>query len=192
VTFGGTIPIISGTDTYTLPTSFWRPYSCRLVSAVKQPLYYVPQAFFDGLSFDQTVGGGVVAYTIYNPDNFVASGTQQAKIRFFRVPAQDDVALLRYYRPFDGTLDPVDMSDRYLYVLLDFARVHLLRSRNATDSRLPYLEAEISSRINEAIGMDKLEGGEDTEEQIRTPNEALRGIGMDGGFYPRGDTVWGY
>lgn len=190
ITFGGTIPIISGTDSYTLPAPFWKPYTCRLVSTQKYRLTYIPPNKYDALSWDQTIPGLVVAYTVYTPASFDASGTQQTKIRFIRVPDADDVALLKYYRlpDFSGTY--VDVPDEFLYTLLDFARVHLLRSKDATSRRLPLLTRDVERRIASAIAADREEGGDDQMDAFRTPIEHAHSDAYTGLFWPRGDEVW--
>lgn len=191
LTFGGTIPIIAGTAVYNLPSTFDRPYSCRLVSTLKTPLVYVAPNVLDLLTYDQTIQGTVTHYTLYNSAVFDSSGTQQGKIKFWRVPQASDVALLKYYRQFDGTLDPVDCADSYLYTLLDTARVFLLRSKNATDARLPLLEANMRERLAEAINNDVNEAGEDEYTSFISPMDVTRGGSFTGYFYPSGDTIGG-
>lgn len=185
-TFGGTIPIQAGTASYTLPTRFWKPYSCRFTSSMKHPLRYITPRELDLQTYDQTTQGVVWRYTLYNPTLFDSNGTQQAKIKFHPVPAAADVALLKYYRPFDASDDPVDIPDEYLYTLLDFARVKLLETKNAVDERLPYLRTDIERRIAKMIAKDRNEGGEDEYERFHTPDEAS-GPWRGDPFYPRGD-----
>jgi hypothetical protein len=187
VTFGGTIPIIASTDSYTLPYKFWKPYTCRLITNVKQPLRFVQHSFWDQVTYDQTLTGSVFAYTIYTPVQFDSNGTQQSKIKFFRVPAANDTALLKYYRQFDLTDDPVDIPDPYLYLLLDLAGIQLLLRKNSTDSRLPALMRDVEMRMIRAIDTDRREGGEDEYESIHTPDELLARGGFSGEFWPRGD-----
>jgi len=190
LTFGGTIPIIQGTDQYLLPTTFWKPYSCRLTSASKTELRYIPQAHWDRVAYDETSQGTVTHYTIYNGADFDASGTQQAKIKFFRVPAQNDVALLRYYRPMDITKTTLDVDDQYLYTLLTMARAKLLEFKNATDERLPIMLRQAEMSLRRAIASDRNEGGEDEDEGFKAPGEFIRGVNDVG--WPRGDGPWWY
>ncbi len=185
-TFGGTIPIIAGTDQYTLPTTFWKPYSCRLVSASKFELRYLHHANWDMVAYDETTQGTPTHYTVYNGADFDASGTQQTKIKFFPVPSAADVCLLRYYRPFDITKTTLDVDDQYLYTLLNLARVKLLLFKNATDERIPTLAAMAEKDLRRAIGADRNEGGEDEMEGWRTP----QAMGANVVGWPRGDGPW--
>jgi len=194
ITFGGTIPIIAGTDTYTLPTKFWKPYSCRLTSSIKFPLKYVQQNYVDAVTYDQTVRSRVTAYTLYNPTDFDATGTQQGKVKFFSVPNEADVALLRYYRNFDISRTTLDIPDGYIYTLLDTARIFLLRTKDSSNNKLPMMVMDMfgnrdkSGRFQAAIATDLEEGGEDQFEEMKSPREMERtGLGFDGSFWPRGD-----
>lgn len=187
-TFGGTIPVIAGTDQYTLPQRFWKPYSCRMVSASKLPLRYIHHSNWDKVAWDETLRGTPTHYTIYNGADFDASGTQQTKIKFFPVPAQADVCLLRYYRPFDISKTTLDILDEYMYTLLNFARVKLLLHKNATDERIPALAQQAEVALRRAIATDRNEGGEDEMEGFHTPTEIGPGIIEVG--WPRGDGPW--
>ena len=182
ITFGGTIPIVSGTEYYTLPSAFWKPMSARLISARKDELNYVPPGRYDATSYDQTVQGTVVAYTIYNANVFDASGTQQTKIRFIHKPGAADVCLLKYYRLPDLTGTYVDVPDEYLYTFLDLGRVHLLRTKDAGSRRLPILIRDVEQRIARAISADREEGGDAQMDRFNTPNE-LEG-GHEGRIWP--------
>jgi len=181
-TFGGTIPIVSGTEYYNLPSAFWKPMSARLISARKDELSYVPPGRYDATSYDQTVQGTVVAYTIYNANVFDASGTQQTKIRFIHKPGAADVCLLKYYRLPDLTGTYVDVPDEYLYTFLDLGRVHLLRTKDAGSRRLPILIRDVEQRIARAISADREEGGDAQMDRFNTPNE-LEG-GHEGRIWP--------
>jgi hypothetical protein len=187
-TFGGTIPIIAGTDQYTLPARFWKPYSCRLVSSGFRRLMYVNRTDVDTIWGQQTVQGYVHAYSIYNGADFDASSTQQTKIQFFQVPNAADVALLKYYRAFDITKTTLDVDDNYLYTLLNLARVKLLMFEDATNARLPMLANQAEIDVRRAIASDTNQGGEDELERFRTAGE-LGAPGVVVG-YPRGDFPW--
>ena len=189
-TFGGTIPIIAGTDQYTLPTKFWKPYSCRLISASKVELRYIAQGYWDRIAYDETMQGTPTHYSIYNGADFDASGTQQTKIRFFPVPSAADVCLLRYYRPFDVTKTTLDVDDQYLYTLLDLARVKYLLHKNALDERIPTLTGLAQRQLQNAIAIDRNEGGEDEDIRMKTLNEFTPGVNQVG--FPRGDGPWWY
>lgn len=190
LTFGGTIPIYAGVDQYTLPSTFWKPYDCRLVSNQKWPLEYISHREYDLITYDQAQRGTVGGYTIYNGATFDASGTQQTKIKFFRLPQTNDTALLKYYRPFSIAADPVDIPDTFLYTLLNLARVEFLYLHNATDERIPRFESRAERQVLWAIGKDRNEGGEDENERIHTPGEV--GIYKGDPFYPRGDYGWDF
>ncbi len=185
LTFGGTIPIIDGTDQYTLPSTFWKPMNCRLVSNTQTLLKYVTPRELDMITYNPSLEGDVQYYTIYNGASFDASGLQQSKIKFARVPMQNDVALLKYYRPFSLTADPVDIPDEYLYTLLLRAQFLLLLNENANDERMPAYRQISEARLKALVGKDRNEGGEDEFERLHTPGELLAERG--GTFWPRGD-----
>lgn len=185
VTFGGTIPIIAGTDSYTLPSTFWKPMSCRLISNTQTLLKYVTPRELDMLTYDPTTQGAISYYTIYSGAIFDASGTQQQKIKFARVPMAADVALLKYYRPFNLAADPVDIPDEYLYSLLMRARFLLLLTENANDERLGAYKMISEQRLKALVGKDRNEGGEDEFERLHTPGEMLATRGDP--LWPRGD-----
>jgi hypothetical protein len=194
ITFGGTIPIITGTSTYKLPTKFWKPYSCRLLTNSKWPLRYVQQNFVDAITFDQNIAGVVSAYTLYNANDFDASGTQQSFMKVFNIPDRNDTALLRYYRPFDPSRTTVDIPDGYLYTFLDCAQIKLLLIKDSMNPRLPALMLQMYGSHDQrgdfqaAIAADSEEGGEDQLEEMKSPHEMeKRGFGFSGNFYPRGD-----
>jgi hypothetical protein len=189
-TFGGTIPIIDGTADYNLPAPFWKPLSCRLVSTQFRPLRFIRIQDWDNMSYQQTTEGTVVAYTIWDGSTFDPNSTQQSKIKFIRVPGADDVALLRYWRKPDFTGTYVDVPDEYLYVFLDFARVHLLRVKDAANERLPMLTRDIEQRLARAVSADREEGGDDQFDRFRTPAEMDSAGIFDGNFFPRGDVIW--
>lgn len=194
ITFGGSIPIIAGTDTYKLRAKFWKPYTCRLLTNSKRPLTYVHQNFVDQITYDQTMRDPVTAYTLYNANDFDASGTQQSYIKFFNIPGQNDTALLKFYRSFDPTRATLDIMDGYLYTFLDCAQIKLLLTKDSQNPRLPALLLQMYGNRDQrgefqaAIAMDKEEGGEDQFDEMKSPNEMTRrGFGFSGDFYPRGD-----
>lgn len=187
LTFGGTIPIIAGTASYTLPSDFWKMYSVRLVSSLKRPLSFIRYSLWDRLTGDQTQTGSPLWYTIYQAANFDATGTQQTKIQLFRIPSAADVLLVKYYRRPDATATTVDIHDAYLYLLLDLAQIHLLRQKDADNRKLSRLEASVERRILRAMDADFHEGGEDTFETMRTPMDVAGNQRLDGVFYPNGD-----
>lgn len=195
VVFGGTIPVIAGQNIYKLPTAFWKPYNCRLLTNSKRPLYFIHHSLFDQITYDITVEGLPVNYTIYNAAEFDASGTQQTFLKLFRTPSSDDTILLKYYRPFnsagaDG--DSVDVDDQYLYMVLDFASVLLLQRKNSHDSRLPALLMDARAIIKAAIAADTNIGGEDEFEGFKAPGDSALGSGFSGDFWPRGDHGGGF
>jgi hypothetical protein len=194
ITFGGTIPIRTGVDTYKLPTRFWKPYSCRLTTNSKRPLQYVQQNFADAVSFDQTIPGQVEAYTIYNANDLDTSGTQQSFMKVINIPSQNDTAILKFYRPFDPTRTTLDVPDGYVYTFLDCAQIKLLLIKDSQNPRIPALMIQMygshdqRGEFQAAVAADKEEGGEDQLDEFKSPHEmARRGLGFDGVFYPRGD-----
>lgn len=189
LSFGGTIPVIAGTSRYKLPTRFNKPYlgGARLVSTLKRPLRFVRRGVADMIMADPTLSGSPTHYTIHSTDtDFDASGKQQEEIELIRVPQANDVLLFKYYRRMDYTKDPIDVKDGYLFTLLDHARIHLLFSKNSSDSRLPGLVESFKPRLAEIISDDRKEGGEDEFEGFVTPTELGYGsVGIE--FWPQGD-----
>jgi len=186
ITFGGTIPIIAGVDTYVLPVEFDRPISARLVSGSMAPLSYVRQQVVDWTTWDQSLPGEIVEYTIYNGASpFVAGGPEQSYIKFRRVPQQNDTCLLRYYRWPDYTADPIDWSKKSIWLLLDLASLLLLVKRNSTDSRIPSLRADLADRLYTLLDRDKNDGGDAQIERFISGSNIgpVRGLT----FYPSGD-----
>jgi hypothetical protein len=188
LTFGGTIPIVDGTADYQLRQQFWKPLSCRLMSTRFAPLQFMQIQDWDAVSHDQSTEGTVVAYTIWNGEQFDAETNPDTYIKFIRVPGAADVCLLRYWRKpnFSGTY--VDVPDEFLYVFMDFARLHLLRSKDAGSNRIPIITRDIEQRIARAISADRDVGGDDQFDHFKTPNEL--GVQMPGDFHPHGDIVW--
>lgn len=189
-TFGGTIPIIDGTADYKIPAEFWKPLSARLVSTQFRPLNYMRIQNWDSRSYDQTQKGAVVAYTIWDGSTFDPNTTQQSFIKFIRVPAADDVCLLRYWRKPDFTGTYMDVPDEFLYVFLDYAQLHLLRQKDAANERIPGLWRELEVRIGRAISSDRQDGGDAQIDRFLTPTEMDSAGIFDGNFWPRGDIIW--
>ena len=187
-TFGGTIPIISGTSSYNLPAKFYAPYSCRLLTNVTRPLNYTTHYNYDRLTADQTVQRAITHYTIYNGATFDATGTQQTKIKFLGVPDANDTALLKYYRELDPTTTTVDCHDHYLYILLNMSRVALMYEKNTTDRRLPMWERKVERDLYEAIKRDRRGGGVDQTDRFISPNEGRGSSEWDGNFWPQSDS----
>jgi hypothetical protein len=184
------ITVLAGTARYTINESsspdFSKPMSCRFTGTLKHPLKYKTQNELDALTWDQSVATTPVFYTIIDDDANFDPTTDVKKIQFGPgVPAANDTALLRYYRPLDASAATVDVPTRYLYTFLDKARVHFLRSKNATDSRLPMLHQLAEEGVRRAISFDLLEGGEDGFEGF-VPSDRLNGSSSII-FYPRGD-----
>ena len=189
LTFSGNITIVAGTDLYDLPALVWKPMSARLISSQFRPLAYIQPGKYDDISYDQSVQGSVVAYTLYNAKSH-DTDNQRGVLRLIRVPSAADVVLVKYYRlpSFDGT--DVDVPDEYLYTFLDFARLHLLRSKDAGSRRLPMLTRDIEQRVARAISADREEGGDNQKDMFNTPSEMDTAGVFDGNFWPRGDTYW--
>ena len=184
-TFGGTIPIISGTDEYELPDRFWKPLSCRFTSARYTKIHYLTVEQWDAISGDQTNQGTTHAYTVYNGGRVFDPNTlQRDYLRFIRPPGANDVCLFKYYRlpNFSGTY--VDIPDEYLYAFLDLAQIHLLLKKDAASNRIPFLYRLLEPRITRAISADRNPGGDDQLEMFITPSQR-NNLEFDGNIWPK-------
>lgn len=192
-----TITVLAGTDRYTLTAagSFSKPYSARLTSNLLRPLRYLPQRIIDAIVNDLTTPGDPEVYTIIDDDADFSAAAEVQKIQFFPVPQADDSCLLRYYRTFTGTADPVDVPTRYIYTFLDCARIHLLMTHDSANPRLPFLIRDMfgdryqAGRFQLAIADDRAEGGDDQMESFLPADVPGRGFRFSGpgDAYPRGD-----
>jgi hypothetical protein len=189
-TFSGDFDFAADEDTKVLPYHFWRPYEARLVSGGFHRLNYIPQKNVDRVT-TQVVSGPVTHYTVYKSNDFDANGIQQKKIKVFRPAQAASTVRLRYYRFPMELLDPLDFDDRFLYMMLDLARVHLLELK---DSDRPGASAHyrmlVEKRVKQAINADLDEGNEGYDASMITPNEVRPG--SNGLFYPRGDDGQGF
>ena len=187
LTFGGTIPIISGTDEYALPVPFYKPISCRFTSARYVKIKFLTLEEWDAITGDQTNTGTVSHYTIYRGGRTfdAGDGLQQDYIRFIRPPGAADVCQFRYYRlpDFSGTY--VDVPDEYLFVFLDLAQIHLLLKKDATSRRIPALRSTLEFRIARAISTDRNPGGDDQIESFLTANQHDAMGSFDGNIWPK-------
>lgn len=189
------ISVLAGTDRYTLNGTFHKPFSMRLTGTLKRPLVYQPQQFIDAVTNDQTVQNDPEVYTIIDDDADFSSASEVQKVQFYPIPRANDTALLRYYRVFSGTADPIDVPLRYLYTFLDCARIHLLMAHDATNPRLPMLIRDMfgdrfqAGRFQLAIADDRAEAGDMGMESFITPHDIASGNIPQGptDFWPRGD-----
>jgi len=192
-----TINIVGGTDRYSLTAAgaFSKPYSARLTGPLLRPLRYLPQRIIDSIVSDLTVPGDPEVYTIIDDDADFSAAAEVQKVQVFPIPIEDDTMLLRYYRTFTGTADPVDVPLRYIYTFLDCARIHLLMTHDSANPRLPFLIRDMfgdrfqAGRFQLAIADDRAEGGDDQMEGFLPADVPGRGFRFSGpaDAYPRGD-----
>jgi len=192
-----TISITAGTDRYALTAAgaFSKPFSARLTGPLLRPLRYLTQQAIDMIVNDLTTPGDPEVYTIIDDDVDFSAASEVQKIQFFPLPQSNDTCLLRYYRAFTGTADPVDVPLRYIYTFLDCARIHLLMTHDSANPRLPFLIRDMfgdryqAGRFQLAIADDRGEGGDDQMEGFQPADMPGRGwrFSGPGDAYPRGD-----
>lgn len=169
LTFSGNIPIIAGTDTYNLPTDFNKHYSVRFVGTLMWPLTFVRIRDWDRVTYDQTQRRTSELYTIYNTRSPLTQGKGTLRLKLMGVPASNDTLLVRYYRKFDVTADPIDITDDFLYPFLDYCRSLLLQTKRSFDDPSAFL-ADVNNRLQKAMTDDQ-EVTEDEDVHMKTQME---------------------
>jgi hypothetical protein len=176
LTFSGYIPVRAGYDMYNLPANFNRPFSAMLVTNPRTLVYLKPRERDRKIAL-QSLSGVPTHYTIYKKHDFSA-GAQHSHLRLTAVPASADNLLLRFYRNFAKDATTIDMLDDYLELFLDDAQTWFLRKKNAGDSRLPAMEADVARRMSDAIATD-LEDTDDEEIRMISQFESGPGRAVD-------------
>lgn len=122
LTFGGTIPVLSGVTDYNLPTDFYKHYGVRVTSTLKWPLTFVRPRDWNKVTLDQNTQGPPELYTIFNTSSPLSQNKSTYRLRILRTPKNPDVMKVEYYRKFNPLSDPLDMDGAYLYQFLDYCR----------------------------------------------------------------------
>ena len=156
LTFSANIPVISGTDTYFLPSPIGRPYSARLLTN-GDTLIYKEQREIDREFWDQTQAGTPIYYNLFNTTSFT-TGRQNGRIRLFPSPGKSDTLLVRYYRPIaepSSGSDNLDVPDQYVYALLALAKYFFLRDHDAESVRLQEVKERAELQFRQAKARDE-------------------------------------
>jgi len=156
VTFSADIPVISGTDTYNLPSPIGRPYSARLLTN-EDTLIYKEQREIDRAFQTQTASGSPIYYNLFNTTSFTV-GRQNGRIRLFPPPGHADTLRVRYYRPIAEPAagsDNLDVLDQYVYALLALAKYFFLRDHDAESTRLQELKERAELQFRQVVARDE-------------------------------------
>lgn len=168
------ISVVAGTDTYTLPTAFRKPYTARLLTNPRT-LEWIDLRMFDRMVPNQSAQSTPTHYTMFNPTSFDAS-TPLAKIKLMGAPGAADQLLVRYYRPIaapSGANDVIDIPDLYLYKFLDYARGHFLLTKDPRNEKAPMWVSLMAKKLEEAISDDD----DDTEDDdVRFMSQMEQGV----------------
>jgi hypothetical protein len=156
LTFGADIPVISGTDTYNLPSPIGRPYSARLLTN-EDTLLYKEQREIDRSYEIQSHSGTPIFYNLFNSSSF-STGRQNGKVRLFPIPGSTDTLRVRYYRPIaqpSSGSDNLDVPDPYVYALLALAKYVFLRDHDAETTRLQEVKERAEIQFRAVVARDE-------------------------------------
>lgn len=156
------ISVVAGTDTYTLPTAFKKPYTARLLTNPRT-LEWIDPRVYDRMVPVQTQQTTPTHYTVYNPSSFDPA-VQANKLKLIGVPGAADTLLVRYYRPIaapSAGSDLIDIPDLYLYKFLDYARGHFLLTKDPRNEKAPMWVSLMAKKLAEAVSEDD----DDTEDE---------------------------
>lgn len=168
---GGDIPLVAGTNRYSLPVDFDKPYQARLLSN-KRVLTYIKYREVGRKVADLDNLGTPTHYTTYNQNGFDAA-TQHKNLLVFRNPSAADTLRMYYYRSMDPTLDPIDVPMDFIFPVLHLAQFELVRSKNADDSRLSVLGQIAKDELQESMDNDSIES---EDEDIRVLSQMEMGL----------------
>jgi hypothetical protein len=181
MTFSADIPVISGTDTYNLPSPIGRPYSARLLTN-EWTLEFKEQRNIDRSFVSQTPASTPFYYNLFNTGSF-STGRQNGKIRLFPIPGNTDTLRVRYFRPIaepSAGGDNLDVPDTYVYALLDLARYMFLRDHDSESQRLQELKERAEIQFRAVVARDE-QGTEDNDMALipQMEHRPLRGLDPD-------------
>lgn len=127
------IPIIAGTNDYSLPPDFQAAFTARFtVNPIT--LIWRDQRYWDRNITNQSITGTPSEYTHYNPYSDLSQNFGTEHLKFDVIPAVADTLLLRYYRKFNTTGTYIDMPDTHLYQFLDYCRGLMVANKAAKDN----------------------------------------------------------
>lgn len=184
LTFGGTIPVIAGTQDYNLPTDFYRHYGLRFTSTLKWPLKFVRPRDWNLMTLDQTQQSSPGLFTIYNDRSISKQNKGTYRLRLYPIPEAADVLRLEYYRKFDSLADPLDMDGTFLYKFLDYCRFLLIGTKRGFDDP-SLLFKNVEDGLNKAKAKDE-DIGEEYEVRMKSQMESsqIMPLWTNGEFYP--------
>lgn len=133
LTFSADIPVVAGSNDYSLPNDFHAAFTARLTTNPR-PLTWRDQRWWDRVIINQTVRGTPSDYTTYNPYSDLTQNFGTTHLKFDRIPDVNDTLQLRYYRKFNTSGSNIDMPDDLLYEFLDYCRNVLLVTKRAIDN----------------------------------------------------------
>jgi len=153
LTFGGDIPLVSGTATYNLPSPVKRIYDARL-TVNQRTLIWKDQREIDRLfGGDLTTQGTPEFFNTFNATSFSAAA-QNGVIKLYRTPSAVDTLRVRYYRPIAEPVnasDLLDTLDRYVYALLDLAQYYYMRNHDADNPRTNEMKERAESNFRKCV-----------------------------------------
>lgn len=170
LTFGANIPIVQGTNEYNLPSDWYAAFTARTL-VVPRPLTWRDQRYWDRVMTDQTVLGTPQDYTTYNPISDLTQNFGTTRLKFDRIPSEDDTLFLRYYRKFnpDGTY--LDMPNEYVYQFIDYARNVLLALKTAQDNPSAFAKSTGAAAQSAAESDDEPTEDNDVDQIMKSQYE---------------------
>jgi hypothetical protein len=171
LTFSADIPISAGTNLYNLPTDFSAAATGRMISNSRIFLTWRNQEYWDRMNPNQTIRGLPQEFTTYNPLSDLTQNFGEMLVKFDRIPDQDDVFQLRYFRKFNVTSTNIDMPDQYLYKFLDYCRSLLLEGKRAQDDPSGYRDSVIDSFKQAQENDEERNSENDADECIKSQYE---------------------
>jgi len=170
LTFSADIPVIAGSNDYALPNDYNASATARLLTNPVTMAWRTPE-YWDRLQPDDTLQGTPSEFTTYNPYSPLTQNFGDTRLKFDKVPAQNDTLRLRYFRRFtvDGT--NIDMPDEVLYKFLDYCRSLLLEAKRAQDDPAGYRSSVLDSMKQAEQNDDQPNSESDAEECIKSQYE---------------------
>lgn len=150
------IAVVSGTNTYDLPTAFKKPYSAMLVNSPRV-LWYTTRREYNRMRPSQSFVAYPTHYTLFN----VAS---TGKIELIPSCGVNEVLRVWYYRLMSERGEDDDLLDtlgRYTTYMLDAAKARLLGIRGPTE-KLPFWQGQAEAGFAKAQADDEGIPDEDT------------------------------
>lgn len=178
LTFSADIPIIAGTNEYNLPLDYNVAATAKFNSTNRhRVLIFRDQEYWDRVQPDESLRGMPAEFTSYNPVSELTQNYGDTRMRFDRIPDQNDTIRLRYFRKFNTSATSIDIPDALLYKFLDYARSLLLEAKRAKDNPQAYRDSVIDSMEQAAQGDNQRNTEDDINECIKSQHEmGLAGV----------------